>query len=94
MTIPGLTESVHAMVVVARRFPGCVQRHNSKNGLRVDLMVEDGWVILSLSRKDGNPPIDELLLAATGALETNEFDTIRIKSGNWNCLILVWPDYG
>ena len=92
MTIPSLTESVNAMVLVARRFPGCVQRHNTKNGLQVDLMVEDGYVLLNMSRKDGYPPLDEYLLAVTGALETNEFDSIRMKIGEWKCLMLVWPD--
>ena len=61
--IPNLTESVNEMVKIARDYPGCVQRHNTKNGLRVDLKVEDGYVFFNMSRKDGYPTLDEYLLA-------------------------------
>ena len=91
--IPNLTESVNAMVMVARRYPGCVQRHNTKDGLRVDLKVEDGYVFFNMSRKDGYPKLYEYMLAVKGTPENMEIGPKRIQKGERKCLVTVWPDY-
>ena len=92
MTVPNLTESVNEMLKIARGYPGCVQRHNSKDGLRVHLKVEDGWVFFNMSRLDDYPTQDEYLLALQGVLADNELASLQVLVGERKTVITVWPD--
>jgi hypothetical protein len=80
------------MLKIARGYPGCVQRHNSKDGLRVHLKVEDGWVFFNMSRLDDYPTQDEYLLAVQGVLADNELASLRVAVGELRCVITVWQD--
>ena len=92
VTVPNLTESVKEMLKIARGYPGCVQRHNSKDGLRVHLKVEDGWVFFNILRLDEYPTQDEYLLALQGVLADSELASLQVLVGDRRCIICVWLD--
>ena len=92
MTVPNLTESVNEMLKIARGYPGCVQRYNSKDGLRVHLKVEDGWVFFNMSRLDDYPTRDEYLLAVCDILDITDLASVRVMEGDRRCIICVWQD--
>ena len=93
VTKPNLTDSVNAMVKIARGYPGCVQSHNSKDGLRVHLKVEDGYIFFNMSRKDDFPTRDEYMLAVQGVRADNDLASLRVLVWERKYVITVWEDY-
>jgi len=69
------------MIRFARGYPGCLQRCNTKDGLRIDLKVAKGYVYFNMSRVYGCPTQAEYRQVLAGAGVVGESPSIRLEIG-------------